>query len=176
MIKPLVRPRRFTIVPIPGYSRHPISIQSEGSAWLHGLPTMAGSPLQLFQPRLDEATVDEWKASTARAVRHHLCYMRLQEAAQAVAGTGEVPRCSTKLAKILQRKARSGMYPTGSLTTDGFALHMTFVRVTDGESGEVLTPSQYQLFRKSVMGRTQVLSWLQHRRFVFGCMAMAGEL
>ena len=43
------------------------------------------------------------------------------------------------------------MYPTGSITTEGFAMHMTFVRVTDGESGEVLTSRQYKLYWTSVM-------------------------
>ena len=50
------------------------------------------------------------------------------------------------------------MYPTGSVNTDGYAMHITFARVTDGESGKVLTPSQYQHFRASAMKRTQVLS------------------
>ena len=58
MVQPLVRARRFALVPVPGYSLCHISIQSEASAWLHGLAGSAGSPFQLFQSQLEEATVE----------------------------------------------------------------------------------------------------------------------
>ena len=50
------------------------------------------------------------------------------------------------------------MYPSGSITTDGYAMYLTFARVIDGESRKALTPFQYQLFRQSVLKQTQVPS------------------